>query len=86
MKTPHLQKIAFLLATLLTTAAFTTAKSSLEKIQILAANGIWYDALTQLGDRFRQTKDRELSTAWAALLKSAHISGSDRIQNCCQFD
>jgi hypothetical protein len=67
-------------------AAFITAKSSLERTQILAANGIWYDALTQLGDRFRQTKDRETSTAWAALLKSAGISGSDRIQDCCQYD
>jgi Domain of Unknown Function (DUF928) len=62
----------------------TTAKSSLESIQILAENGIWYDALTQLGNRFRQTKDRETAIAWAALLKSAGISGSDRIQDCCQ--
>jgi Domain of Unknown Function (DUF928) len=73
-------------------AAFTTAKSPLERTQILAANGIWYDALTQLGDRFRQTKDREILTAWAALLRSAGISGGDslsetlreRIQDCCQ--
>jgi hypothetical protein len=67
-------------------AALTTAKSSLERTQILAANGIWYDALTQLGDRVRQTKDRESSTAWAELLKSAGMSGIDRIQDCCQFD
>jgi hypothetical protein len=79
-------------------ATFTTAKSSLERIQILAANGIWYDALTQLGDRVRQTKNRESSTAWAELLKSAGINGRDslsllqrqtlreRIQDCCQFD
>jgi Domain of Unknown Function (DUF928) len=67
-------------------AAFSNAKSSLERIQILAANGIWYDALTQLGDRFRQTKDRESSTAWAELLKSAGMTGIGRIQDCCQFD
>jgi Domain of Unknown Function (DUF928) len=64
--------------------ALTTAKSALDSIQILAENGIWYDALTQLGNRFRQTKDRETAATWAALLKSAGISGSDRIQDCCQ--
>jgi hypothetical protein len=63
--------------------ALTTAKSALENIQILAENGIWYDALTQLGNRFRQTKDRETATTWATLLKSAGISGAARIQDCC---
>lgn len=67
-----------------TPTALSTAKSPLERIQILAENGIWYDALTQLGNRLRQTKDRETATAWVALLKSAGISGSDRIQDCCQ--
>lgn len=67
-------------------AALSTAKSSLDRIQILAENGIWYDALTQLGHRFRQTKDRELATTWTTLLRSAGINGSDRIQDCCQFD
>jgi Domain of Unknown Function (DUF928) len=66
--------------------AFTTAKSSLQQIQILAATGIWYDTLTQLGNRFRQSKDRESSTAWAELLKSAGMISSDRIQDCCQVD
>ncbi len=69
-----------------TPTALTTAKSSLESIQILAANGIWYDALTQIGNRFRQTKDRDLAIAWSQLLKSAGINGSDRIRDCCQFD
>ncbi len=66
--------------------ALTTGKSSLENIQILAENGIWYDALTQLGNRFRQSKDQEISNTWAALLKAAGISGSDKIQDCCQFE
>lgn len=57
--------------------ALSTAKSALETIQILAENGIWYDALTQLGDRFRQTKDRQTAKHWAALLKSAGITGVD---------
>lgn len=69
-----------------TPAAFTTAKSSLERIQILATNGIWYDTLAQLGDRLRQRKDRESATAWVELLKSAGTIGSDRIQDCCQVD
>jgi hypothetical protein len=64
--------------------ALTTAKSPLESIQILAENGIWYDALTQLGDRFRHTKDRQTATNWTTLLKSAGISGAARIQDCCQ--
>jgi hypothetical protein len=69
-----------------TPATFTTAKSSLDRIQILAVKGIWYDTLTQLGHRFRQRKDRESSTAWAELLKSAGMISSDRIQDCCQVD
>jgi Domain of Unknown Function (DUF928) len=69
-----------------TPATFTTARSALERTQILAATGIWYDTLTQLGHRFRQRKDRESSTAWAELLKSAGIINSDRIQDCCQVD
>ena len=64
--------------------ALTTTKSPLESIQILAENGIWYDALTQLGNRFRHTKDRETATTWAALLKSAGINGGSKIQDCCQ--
>ncbi len=67
-------------------AAFTTAKSALERTQILAANGIWYDTLTQLGDRLRQTKNRESATAWKELLKSAGMSGADLVQDCCQLE
>jgi hypothetical protein len=69
-----------------TPTAVINAKSSWESIQILAEKGIWYDALTQIGDRFRQTKDRETYNAWKTLLKSAGISGSGKIQDCCQFD
>jgi Domain of Unknown Function (DUF928) len=69
-----------------TPTALTNAKSSLESIQILAEKGIWYDALTQIGDRFRQTKDQETYAAWKTLLKSAGINGSGKIQDCCQFD
>jgi hypothetical protein len=62
------------------------AKSPLETAQILAENGIWYDAITQLGNGFRKNKDRQLAIAWSELLQAAGVSGSDRIQDCCQFD
>jgi Domain of Unknown Function (DUF928) len=67
-------------------ATLSAATSSLERIQILADSGIWYDTLAQLGNRLRQRKDRESATAWAKLLKSAGTIGSDRIQDCCQVD
>jgi Domain of Unknown Function (DUF928) len=64
--------------------ALPTVTSDLEKVQILAENGIWYDAIALLGNRLRQTKDRDLARAWSELLKSAGIKGSDRLQDCCQ--
>ena len=62
------------------------AKSPLETAQILAENGIWYDAITQLGNGYRKTKDRQLAIAWSELLQAADVNGLDRIQDCCQFD
>jgi hypothetical protein len=67
-------------------ATLTPAKSDLEQVHILAENGIWYDALTLLGNRLRQTKDRDLTIAWSQLVKSAGLSGSDRLRDCCQLD
>jgi hypothetical protein len=69
-----------------TPTAIATAKSSLEVAQILAGNGIWYDALTQIGNPLRNKKDPDLANAWSELLRSAGISGSNSIQDCCQFD
>jgi hypothetical protein len=69
-----------------TPAKLDTAKSALKMAQILAEKGIWYDAIAQLGNRLRKTKDRELATAWSELLRSAGIKGIDQIQDCCQFD
>jgi Domain of Unknown Function (DUF928) len=54
-----------------------TAKSPLEMAQIFAENGIWYDALSQLGDRLATTPDRDLTTAWSELLGLAGISSRD---------
>jgi hypothetical protein len=66
--------------------SFSTTKSPLEIAQILAENGIWYDALTQLGDRLAKTKDRDLATAWLELLRSAGINGSDGIRDWSFLD
>jgi hypothetical protein len=68
--------------------SFSTAKSPIEITQILAENGIWYDALTQLGDRLAKTKDRDrdLANAWLELLRSAGINGSDRIRDWSFLD
>lgn len=44
------------------------------KSVLYAANGIWYDALTILGDRlFDRPKDRAIASDWADLLKSAGL-------------
>jgi Domain of Unknown Function (DUF928) len=62
------------------------AKSDLEITQILAENGIWYDAITQMGNRLATTKEPELTTAWSELIKSAGIKGIDPIQNWSAID
>jgi hypothetical protein len=61
--------------------ALSTAKSPLEIAQILAENGIWYDALTQLGNNLYKSKDPELASARSELLRSANISGADLIHD-----
>jgi hypothetical protein len=62
------------------------AKSDLETTQIFAENGIWYDAITQVGNRLATTKEPELTTAWSELIKSAGIKGIDPIQNWSAID
>ncbi|NJR32018.1 MAG: DUF928 domain-containing protein [Chamaesiphon sp. CSU_1_12] len=57
------------------------AKTDLEITQIFAETGIWYDAITQIGNRLAKTKEPELVTAWSELIKSAGIKGLVRIQN-----
>ncbi len=63
-----------------------TATSTLNSVQILAENGIWYDAIFILGTQIRQNKDRQLTTAWSDLLKAASVRGSYLVRDCCQFD
>jgi hypothetical protein len=57
----------------------------LEQAQVLADRGIWFDALTVLGCARRSENDPNLTLAWNELLQSAAITGSDQINNCCQF-
>jgi Domain of Unknown Function (DUF928) len=63
-----------------------TTKSTLETAQILAETGIWYDAISQMGNRLVKTKEPELTTAWSELLKSAGIKGSDLIRDWSAID
>ncbi|PSB42083.1 DUF928 domain-containing protein, partial [Chamaesiphon polymorphus] len=63
-----------------------TAKSPLEIAQILAENGIWYDALGQLGDRLSKTKDRQLAATWSDLLGTAGIRSSKQIRAWSAID
>ena len=65
-----------------TPTAISTAKSPLEIAQILAENGIWYDALTQVSEPLCRAKNPELATARSELLRSARIGGEDRIRAC----
>jgi Domain of Unknown Function (DUF928) len=65
-----------------TLPTISTTKSPLELAQILAENGIWYDALSQVSDPLCRTKNPELASARSELLRSAKISDSDRIRAC----
>ncbi len=59
----------------------TAAKTDLETTQIFAENGIWYDAITQMGNRLVTAKEPELTTAWSELLAAAGIKGIAPIQH-----
>ncbi len=67
-------------------AKLAPAKTALEITQILAENGIWYDAISQMGNRLAKTKEPELTTAWSELLESAGIKGIAPIQNWSAID
>ena len=61
----------------------------LERASLYAENGIWYDALTTLGKRIRQSDDSAITSAWADLLNQANLSGLDSgkvIVPCCEMN
>lgn len=65
----------------------TAAKTPLEKASFFAQNGVWYDALTSLGESLQNTKqkDPKIASAWIELLKQVDLSqvGTDAIASCC---
>lgn len=53
---------------------FKAANTTLERIAILARNGIWYDTVTELAQlRLKEPENREAIDAWNSLLKSDPI-------------
>lgn len=61
--------------------------SSRQKVDIFAANGIWYDAITNLADlRYSQPQDAALTTAWADLLRSINLQdvAAAPLLDCCK--
>ncbi|MFN6566026.1 DUF928 domain-containing protein [Dendronalium sp. ChiSLP03b] len=64
-----------------------TAKTPLERAAVFAQNGIWYDALTTLGEQMQSSKreDPEIASAWIELLKQVNLdnSASVGIVPCC---
>jgi|GEM_PF-1533365 hypothetical protein len=63
--------------------------SSLKTAQLFAEKGIWYDALTIIGNLRRQSDSDELKKAWQQLLESESVQLEDitdqPIQNCCDL-
>jgi hypothetical protein len=62
---------------------------SFEAAQMLAENGIWYDALTMIGNLRRQADSEALKNAWQQLLENDSVQLEDiqdkPIQNCCNL-
>ncbi|MHC5747254.1 MAG: DUF928 domain-containing protein [Nostoc sp.] len=63
------------------------AKTPLEKASFFAENGVWFDALTSLGENLQNTKDKdpEIASAWIELLKQGDLAqfSTDAIASCC---
>ncbi|MBX9255896.1 DUF928 domain-containing protein [Desmonostoc muscorum CCALA 125] len=63
------------------------AKTPLAKASFFAEHGIWYDALTTLGESLKDTKNKDpkIASAWMDLLKQVNLvqSGTDAIASCC---
>ncbi|MBD2092537.1 DUF928 domain-containing protein [Microcoleus sp. FACHB-1515] len=62
-----------------TLAGSLAAASPHEQAQLYAENGIWYDALTTLGNLYRtEPVNAELASDWASLLSALEIDLRDR--------
>lgn len=63
-------------------------KTPLERAQLYAKYGIWYDALTALGTQMqRPQKDKVVLDAWSDLLRQQKLEGktSATVTSCCQL-
>jgi hypothetical protein len=63
------------------------AKTPLERANRYAQYGIWYDALTTLGQQMRSGQPREVSLAWSDLLKQQQLDGKTAatVTPCCKL-
>jgi Domain of Unknown Function (DUF928) len=65
------------------------ASEPLSQAQMLADRGIWFDALTQLGNARRSQPSAALTMGWNDLLQSAQVKlkgdQQGQINDCCQL-
>ncbi|MBD2561456.1 DUF928 domain-containing protein [Nostoc sp. UIC 10607] len=63
------------------------AKTPLARATFFAKHGVWYDALTTLGEHLQSNKrkDPKIASAWVELLKQVDLakSNTDAIASCC---
>ncbi|NJK47021.1 DUF928 domain-containing protein [Candidatus Gracilibacteria bacterium] len=63
------------------------ANSARDRVAIYASHGIWYDALTELGELYRTNpQNRKVQEDWADLLHSVGLGAIARVPivDCCQ--
>ncbi len=62
------------------------AKTPLERATLYAANGIWHDALTLLGEQRLQGKGGAIATAWTDLLQQVKLerAATAPLVPCCK--
>jgi hypothetical protein len=66
-------------------AELANAKTPLSQASVYAKNGIWFDALTILGDNMGSKKQKAIATAWNDLLRQVNLGkvASLPIVPCC---
>jgi Domain of Unknown Function (DUF928) len=60
------------------------AKTPLEKTQIYANNGVWFDALTTLGKEAQTKPSPAIARAWLDLLAQENFKSVPKISKCCK--
>ena len=61
-----------------------SAKTPVEQASLYANRGVWYDALTTLGNHLQATpKDLTIASVWAELLQQVHLEISASFTPCC---